>query len=437
MEVFICECVRYLSCVFEICLLYYFLKNIFSAYEERTYVRLMFTAGCAAVLYAVNSFQCPGVNMICALCVCELYIWLVFRAGWKDTVSYLIFFVVLMSIIEFIFLFLYGVLGIDTRTTEVRRVSVLLMEKLVEFMVVQVLQKKRHYLSEHVGGSKVKSLFVQPVSILLLLNGFLILGQQQPFDQICIFLGGILSVLSSIVDFSLIDRLLEAEHSLKEKELVQLKTALEHSHYLKMEELNREYADYLHEARHIVQTIRQFSETETTGALKELSVEASRFLDRKNRLDTEIYLSDPIVNAILMERAERAKKKGIRYEVMIQPGVELEFLRETDKIRIFGNLIDNALEASETCENGYVLIDLRMENATILIIKITNSCPRRTVKKRTVFQTTKTDQRKHGFGLKNVSELAEQYQGLLDITEEENEFLVLLVLSNMQKTEKK
>ena len=179
--------------------------------------------------------------------------------------------------------------------------------------------------------------------------------------------------------------------------------------------------------------MKQFLETETTGTLKELSGETSRFLDRKNRLDTEIYLSDPIVNAILMERAEMAKKKRSWYEVMIQPGVELEFLRETDKIRIFGNLIDNALEASETCENGYVLIDLRMENATMLIIKITNSCPRRTVKKRTVFQTTKTDQRKHGFGLKNVSELAEQYQGLLDITEEENEFLVLLVLSNMQK----
>ena len=32
-----------------------------------------------------------------------------------------------------------------------------------------------------------------------------------------------------------------------------------------------------------------------------------------------------------------------------------------------------------------------------------------------------------------AQQLAEQYQGLLDITEEENEFLVLLVLSNMQK----
>ena len=87
-------------------------------------------------------------------------------------------------------------------------------------------------------------------------------------------------------------------------------------------------------------------------------------------------------------------------------------------------------------ENGYVSIDLRMENANMLIIKITNSCPRRTVKKRTVFQTTKKDQRKHGFGLKNVSELAEQYQGLLDITEEENEFIVLLVLSNMHNIQK-
>lgn len=435
MELFICECVMYLSCVFEIYLLFYFLKDIFSAYEERICVRVMFTAGCAAILYAVNSLQLPGVNMICALCVCELYIWLVFRAGWKESITYLIFFFVLFIIAEFVFMFLYGLLEIDVQRASFRRVCILMLEKLFEFVIIQILRKKRHYLSGKTGDSKVKSLFIQPVSIWLLLNGIVILGHS-PFDKLCIFAGGILSIISNIVDFSLVDRLLEAEHSLKEKELVQLKTVLEHSHYLKMEKLNREYADYLHEARHIVQTIRQFSETENTGALKELSIEASRFLDRKDRLDTEIYLRDPIVNAVLMERAERAKGKGIRYEVMIQPGVELEFLRETDKIRIFGNLIDNALEAAEICENGYVSIDLRMENANMLIMKITNSCPRRTVKKRTVFQTTKKDQRKHGFGLKNVSELAEQYQGLLDITEEENEFIVLLVLSNMHNIQK-
>ena len=436
MEVLICECVIYLSCVCEFYLLFCFLKDMFPVYEERTGVRAMLVSGCAAVLYGVNSLQNPCINIFCALCICELYILLVFRAGWRQNITYLLFFVVLMSIIEFIFLLLYSALGIDVRTTEVRRICVLLMEKLIEFAVVQVLRKKRRYLTKNIGGSKVRSLFVQPVSILLLLNGIMVLGQS-PFDQILIFVGGILSVLSSIVDFALIDQLLEAEHILREKELVKLKATLEHSHYLKMEELNREYADYLHEARHIVQTIKQFSEAENTGALKNLSTEASRFLDKKSMLDAGIYLCDPIVNAVLMERAENAKKKGIRYEVTIQPGMELEFLYETDKIRIFGNLIDNALEAAEKCEKGYILIDLHMANASMLILKITNSCPQRTMKKRKIYLTTKENQRKHGFGLKNVKELADQYQGMLDITAEENEFTVLLALSNVQKTEKK
>lgn len=436
MEVWIYECVIYLSCVFELYLLDCFLKDIFPVYEERRGVHLMLLAGCAAILYAVNSLQIPSANILCALFICELYIWLVFRVGWRQSIIYLVFFFAFFIVTEFIFMYVYGSLKIDIQTVSFSRICILLLEKLFEFVIVQMIRRKRHFLSGNIRDSKIKSLFIQSVSIWLILNGILILGKS-PLDKLCIFVGGILSIISNIVNFALIDKLLEAEHAVKEKELIQLKTVLEHDHYQRMEEINQEYAGYLHEARRIVQTIRQLSEDENTGALKNLSIDASRFLEKKRAPDTRIYLCDPIVNAVLMERAKKAQRKGIRYEVTVQPGIELGFLYETDKIRIFGNLIDNALEAAEKCEKGYILIDLHMANASMLILKITNSCSQRTVKKRKIYQTTKKNQRKHGFGLKNVKELADQYQGMLDITEEENEFTVLLALSNVQKTEKK
>ena len=40
-----------------------------------------------------------------------------------------------------------------------------------------------------------------------------------------------------------------------------------------------------------------------------------------------------------------AGESKVAYEVDIQPGLCLDFINETDKIRIFGNLLDNALEA--------------------------------------------------------------------------------------------
>ena len=204
-----------------------------------------------------------------------------------------------------------------------------------------------------------------------------------------------------------------------------------------MEKVNREYAGYLHEMRHIVQTIRQFSDMENAGTLKQLSEEASKLLEKRSLLDEGIYTDDPVMNAVLTERAQTARERKIEYKVNIQPGVRPDFVSETDKIRIFGNLIDNALEAAGGCENGYVSVNLRTANESMSILQVRNSFCHQNRKKGMLYETTKADKRQHGFGLKNVYELAEKYCGLLNITEEQNEFLVLLALSNMQKTEKK
>lgn len=436
METWIYQSILYTGCVLEIYLLFCFMKMIFPVYEERRGVCAALTAGCAAAVYGVNHLGSPWMNLICALFLCECYIWLVFRTGWRQNLLYLIFYVMLMSITEFLFLFVYDALGIDLQTTDLRRACVLMMEKLLEFVIIQVIRSKHHYLSGTVSGSKVKSLFIQPLSAWLLLNGIVIWGQP-PFDRICIFSGGILSVVSNIVDFALVDRLLEAEHAVQENELVRLKADLEQKHYQRMEAVNREYAGYLHEMRHIVRTIRQFSGSDDPGVWKDLAEEASVLLDKKSLLDTRIYLKDPIVNAVLMERARMAQKKKIRYEVAVQPGIDLHFLEETDKIRIFGNLIDNALEAAERCTEGYVRIDLHMENPSLLILKIANSFLPQPHRKGKPGLTTKEDPKKHGFGLKHVEGLADKYHGLLDITEEKEEFTALLALSKVQNPEKK
>lgn len=436
MEVLLYKCAMYLSCVCEVFLLCWFLQSIFPVYEDRRSIRMVLTAGCAAIIYTVNGLGIPSMNLICGLCVFEIYIWLTFRVGWRRHILYLVFIFVLFIITEFVFLYVYRVLGIDMKTPGFGRVCILFTEKLFELAIVQVLRRKCRYLSGNTGVSKAKNLFIQPVSVWLLLNGILLWGQS-PLDRMCIFAGGILSIISCIADFALVDQLLEAEHSAKEKELLQLKTALEQDHYRRMDKVNREYAGYLHEMRHIVQTIQQFSESENKGELNKLSAEASGLLDRKSLLDTRIYLKDPIANAILTERAQTAREKNIRYDVSVQPGLSMDFVDETDKIRILGNLIDNALEAAEKCADGYVLLDLHMENDSLLILKVINSVQQQDVKKRFRYLTTKEDWKRHGFGLKNVNELADKYYGLFDITEEKNEFIALLALSNVQKTEKK
>ena len=119
----------------------------------------------------------------------------------------------------------------------------------------------------------------------------------------------------------------------------------------------------------------------------------------------------------------------------IQPGLCLDFINETDKIRIFGNLLDNALEAAGGCGNGegYVKAKLYMGNEAMVVFRLVNNFVHENKRAVRWFQTTKPDKKAHGFGLQNVEELAGKYPWVFGVTEEEDEFVVMLVLSNAQK----
>lgn len=436
MEEILYTLIMYGNCVFEIFLFHVFLEAMSPVFEERKSAQYGAAVGCATVLYAVNSLGNPYLNLAGSLSVFVLYAWLIFRTDLKHSLLYAVFCIVLLAILEFVFQYVYRTFGIDSRSTDIRRSCVLIMEDLFGFIVIQAVKKIHRNAWKDADYSNARSLFIQPMAVLLLLNGIVIRGQF-PYDYLCIFIGGILNIVSNIVNFSMVERLLEAENAVQENELLKLKTSLERSHYRRMEQVNREYAGYLHEMRHIVQTIRQLSDTENAGVLKQLSEEASKLLEKRSLLDEGIYTDDPVMNAVLTERAQTAREKDIEYEVNIQPGVRLDFVSETDKIRIFGNLIDNALEAAGECKNGYVSVNLRTANESMSILQVRNSFRHQNRKKGMLYETTKADKRQHGFGLKNVYELADKYCGLLNITEEQNEFSVLLALSNIQKTEKK
>ena len=101
----------------------------------------------------------------------------------------------------------------------------------------------------------------------------------------------------------------------------------------------------MHEMRHIAKTIDQLLESEGGEELRQLALEAGALLKKDKLSQKRVYCTDPILNAVFMEREKMAGESKVAYEVDIQPGLCLDFINETDKIRIFGNLLDNALEA--------------------------------------------------------------------------------------------
>lgn len=429
------ELILYLNCIFEIFLLYDFLRVLFPLYEERKNIRILEIIGCATIVYAINIFKIPAINLFCVPLADILLVWLVFRLDAKQCILYAIFYYMILAATEFAFYNIYGLVGVDITQISVNRIFFLVIQDIMRFIIVQLIKRQHHFPYESDSYRYTKCLLIFPITALVLLNG-LLEPMRYPYSYLLISIGGVLLLVSSTVTFSVVEKLIDADNLIKENEMMIMKTELEQNHYRRMEEVNQEYAEYIHEMRHIMQTLEQLSSTDQTEMVKQLSVDASRFLMKKSPVEEMIYINDTIANAVFVDRRKKCEELGINCSLDIQPGISLDFISDLDKIRMFGNLLDNAVEGAVGCENAKVSVNLYRGNDSIIIFKVVNNYRRDCNKQGNLYLSTKQEKSKHGFGLKNVQKLAEKYHGFLHIMEGNEMFQAILILSNIQKMEK-
>lgn len=425
--------IKYLNCSFEVFLLYIFLKEAFPLRKTRKWIQLLEAAACVTIIFLVNSFNSFTLNLICVPLVCIIFSILLFQTRLKCNILYVTFYYVILASSEFVFYYLYVLLKIDIRTLSFSRVTFLIIQNAFRFIIIKIVNSQ-HQGTDRSGSYKyLRSLFLLPATSLILLNGFNLIDQY-PLGYILICLGGVMLIVDSVVDFSIVEKLIRAVNTANDAKMLAMKSRLEQEHYQRLEEINQEYARYMHEMRHVLRIIGQLASTEAHSEIKNLASEIAEIglPERKKN-----YAGDQIANAIFVEREKKAAELGIEYRVTISPGIDFSFISDMDKISMFGNLLDNALEAAAACDKdkGYVHISLQMGNEALMVFEVENNFKNKPQKRGLEYLTIKGEKERHGFGIKNVESLAEKYGGMLTITEKGTTFNAILILSNIQKTE--
>jgi two-component system sensor histidine kinase AgrC len=126
------------------------------------------------------------------------------------------------------------------------------------------------------------------------------------------------------------------------------------------------------------------------------------------------------LDSVLSAKRSLAESKGIAFHTKIKIQENLPIAPEDCSI-IFGNALDNALEACERLPaDAEKSINLFLQqDATTIFCKITNTAPPNTEK---TFLTSKADKVNHGFGMKNIKEALEKYPSLYNFKQQENQF---------------
>ena len=105
--------------------------------------------------------------------------------------------------------------------------------------------------------------------------------------------------------------------------------------------------------------------------------------------------------------------------------------KSSDLCIVLGNLLDNAIEATEKLEDEeekQIFIKLIYQKKRLLI-EIRNPYRGSLKKGRSGdYLSGKNDQENHGIGLKSVRKVVEKYDGTLDIHTENQQFQITIIL---------
>lgn len=126
------------------------------------------------------------------------------------------------------------------------------------------------------------------------------------------------------------------------------------------------------------------------------------------------------LDSVLSAKRSLAESKDVAFHTKIKIQENLPIAPEDCSI-IFGNALDNAIEACERLPaDAEKSINLFLQqDATTIFCKITNTALPNTEK---TFLTSKADKANHGFGMKNIKEALEKYPSLYNFKQQENQF---------------
>lgn len=172
-----------------------------------------------------------------------------------------------------------------------------------------------------------------------------------------------------------------------------------------------------HDIKHQISAIRQYAN----------SKEANEYLDDLEKSVTSFgnyaKTGNETLDIILTEKSFYCEQHNIKFSCIVD-GSKLGFMKSTDIYSLFGNALDNAIEAVkdiDDVEKRTITINVR-EVSGVLGIHFDNYCNNNVRFVNSLPQTTKNNTQTHGYGVRSIQYIVYKYKGTLAFKLENNIF---------------
>lgn len=294
----------------------------------------------------------------------------------------------------------------------------------------------RHFLYKII---KIKEVFKKvgnlKYGIFFEISGFvavfvvnIILGEKVGYNQSALTMNsvlfGICFIINGIILYYCI-RQIQAEEHLKANKT---KTMMTKNYIDGLECMIDESRSIRHDYKNILATMSGYlQEDDYTGLKKYFENNIRDFYvsaDKSGKIWSALADVQPMeLKGFLYEKALRASSMQVDFQVVIEQGAVIRYPDMENLIRVFGNLLDNAIEAAADSEDKYIILHILKKESSVFFIIYNTFREKPDLEK--IFEkgyTTKGDG--HGNGLYFVKEYLEKRDDIYPIFSiERNEFV--------------
>ena len=163
------------------------------------------------------------------------------------------------------------------------------------------------------------------------------------------------------------------------------------------------------------------------GNGQEVQKSIQELKDQIQEYENYHHTGNEFLDIIIRDKAKAAQERKIDFSAVISFEAG-SFIEPLDISTIFGNALDNAIEASEKLPEDMRLVTVRANRVrNILIIIVENNTASTSIE---TTGTTKKDTFAHGFGLSNLKNAVEKYDGQCSTKLENGTFTLKIAIPN-------
>lgn len=218
----------------------------------------------------------------------------------------------------------------------------------------------------------------------------------------------IVLLLTNILIFAAYQNIQQMNQRYMDLRLQQQKEQADRSYYETLQEQYDNQRVMIHDIRHHLGLIKELAKAQNEKVVVDYVTEMEHLPVLQRQIQ---YCKEPILNALLIRYHDLCRQKKISFSVDVRK-CSTEEMNHIDITSLFGNLMENALEAAQESEDPFLEISLDVrEVQKAWVLTIVNSCKELPETSGFGFISRKQKRGQHGIGLLSVKRIIKIYQG--------------------------